>query len=79
VVFVKADLDTIRFEEGFTLDVRKIGHYGAGDLEITVSSDAEMERAKPLITVVMRKIRMVFNWMLIFFLKKVGKDCRTEP
>ena len=49
VVFAKADLDKTVFEDGFTRDVRKIGHYGTGDLEITISSDADLERAKPLI------------------------------
>jgi predicted transport protein len=49
VVFVKGDLDTMKFEEEFTRDVRKIGHYGTGDLEITIGSDEDLERAKPLI------------------------------
>lgn len=49
VVFVKADWDTVRLEEGFTRDVRNIGHYGTGDLEITIGSDDDLERAKSLI------------------------------
>lgn len=49
IVFVKADFDHIRLEEGFTRDVRKIGHFGTGDLEITIRSDDDLERAKPLI------------------------------
>jgi len=49
IVFVKADMDHIQLEPGFTRDVRKIGNYGTGDLEITISSDADLERAKPLI------------------------------
>ena len=36
IVFVKADFDHLRVEEGFTRDVRKIGHFGTGDLEITI-------------------------------------------
>jgi len=33
-------------ENGFTRDVRKIGHFGTGDLEITIKSDQDFERAK---------------------------------
>lgn len=49
IVFVKSDFDDIRLEPGFTRDVRKIGHWGTGDLEITIASDDDLERAKPLI------------------------------
>jgi predicted transport protein len=49
VVFVKADFNTVRLEEGFTRDVRNISHFGTGDLEITIGSDNDLERAKPLI------------------------------
>ena len=49
LVFVKADFEHVHIEEGFTRDVRKIGHFGTGDLEITVRSDDDLERAKPLI------------------------------
>lgn len=48
-VFVKADFDQVRLEEGLTCDVRKIGHFGTGGLEITIRSDEDLERAKPLI------------------------------
>jgi predicted transport protein len=49
VVFVRVDYDSVHFEEGFTRDVRNIGHFGTGDLEITIGSDDDLERAKPLI------------------------------
>ncbi len=49
IVFVKADFDHVRLEEGFTRDVRKIGHFGTGDLEITIRSDDDLEKAKPFI------------------------------
>jgi predicted transport protein len=49
VVFVKVDFKDVHLEEGFTRDVRKVGHFGTGDLEITIGSDDELERAKPLI------------------------------
>lgn len=49
LVFVKVDPDTVSLEPGFTRDVRKIGHFGTGDLEITIASDADFEKAKHLL------------------------------
>ena len=48
-VWVKVNPDTVEIEPGFTRDVREVGHYGTGDLEILIRSDADLERAKPLI------------------------------
>lgn len=49
LVYVKLDPDTVDLQPGFTRDVRKIGHFGTGDLEITIASDSDFERAKPLL------------------------------
>jgi predicted transport protein len=49
LVFVKVDPSTTDLVPGFTRDVRKIGHFGTGDLEITIASPDDLERAKPLI------------------------------
>ena len=48
-LWVKVAPDTIELQEGFTRDVRSIGHYGTGDLEITLRTMSDLERAKPLI------------------------------
>jgi len=48
LIFVKVDPSTINLEQGFTRDVSSIGHFGTGDLEITIASMADLERAKPL-------------------------------
>jgi predicted transport protein len=48
-VFVKVDPDKTELEEGFTRDVRNIGHFGTGDLEITLKTPRDLERAKPLL------------------------------
>lgn len=48
-VYVKVDPDTLELKEGFSRDVRKIGHYGTGDLEIIIRSDEDLNRAKDLI------------------------------
>ena len=47
-VFVKVDPDTIELEPGFTRDVRNIGHFGTGDLEIIITDVATLDKAKPL-------------------------------
>jgi len=39
----------IDLEEGFTRDVRRVGHLGTGGLEIRISSDKDFEKAKPLL------------------------------
>ncbi len=41
--------DSITLEEGFTRDVRNIGHFGTGDLEIIIKSASDFEKAKPLL------------------------------
>lgn len=46
--FVKVNPETVEIKPGFTRDVRKIGHFGTGDLEITISSDEHFEMAKSL-------------------------------
>ncbi|TCL62523.1 DUF5655 domain-containing protein [Rhizobium sp. BK251] len=48
-VFVKVDPDSIDLEPGFTRDVRHIGHFGTGDLEIIITDAATLDRAKPLL------------------------------
>jgi predicted transport protein len=49
LVYAKLDPETTPLEAGFTRDVRNIGHYGTGDLEITISSDEDFKRAQPLL------------------------------
>lgn len=49
LVYLKIDPDGIELEEGFSRDVRNIGHFGTGDLELTIASPADLEKAKTLI------------------------------
>ena len=49
IVRTKLDPDTVDLEEGFTRDTRHVGHYGTGELEITIKTEADFEKAKPLI------------------------------
>ncbi len=48
LAYVKVNPDSVELEDGFTRDVRPIGHYGTGDLEITIRTLDDFERAKPL-------------------------------
>jgi predicted transport protein len=49
LLFVKVDPANVTLEPGFTRDVSNVGHFGTGDLEITLSKSEDLERAKPLI------------------------------
>lgn len=49
LLYLKVDPDSVPLEAGFTRDVRNIGHFGTGDLEVTVTSQEDLERAKPLV------------------------------
>lgn len=49
VVYVKLDPNTILLEDEFTRDVSEVGHYGTGDLEITIKSEQDFAKAKPLL------------------------------
>ena len=49
-LYLKIDPGTVSLQDGFTRDVRKVGHFGTGDLEVTLRSGDDLERAKPLIT-----------------------------
>ena len=48
-VYTKIDPDTVDLEDGFTRDVRNIGHPGTGNLEITIKSENDFDKAKPLL------------------------------
>lgn len=49
LVFVKVDPSTVTLEPGFTRDVSQVGHFGTGDLEITLTKPKDLEKAKPFI------------------------------
>ncbi|MFJ8980221.1 DUF5655 domain-containing protein [Streptomyces sp. NPDC102282] len=49
LVYLRLDPDSVELEEGFTRDMRGIGHLGTGDLEVRVVSAASLEKAAPLI------------------------------
>ena len=48
-IYVKVDPTTVEIDSSFMRDMRKIGHYGTGDLEIDVTSLETLEKAKKFI------------------------------
>ena len=49
LIMLRLNPDTVALEEGFSRDVSQIGHWGTGNLELTLRNKADFERAKPLI------------------------------
>ncbi|PEM82909.1 DUF91 domain-containing protein [Bacillus toyonensis] len=49
LLYLKVDPKHVELQSGFTRDVTNIGHYGTGDLEIIITSDEDIEKAKNLI------------------------------
>ena len=49
VVYVKLNPDELTLEAGFTRDVRQVGHFGTGSLEITLSTLDDLQKAQPLL------------------------------
>jgi len=48
LIYLRINPDTVTLEPGFLRDVRGIGHFGTGDLEVTIQGPADLERAKAL-------------------------------
>ena len=49
LVLLKLSPDTVALEAGFSRDVRSIGKWGTGDLELCLRSHADLQRALPLL------------------------------
>lgn len=49
-VCIKVNPDSVELEDEFSRDVRQIGHYGTGDLQLKIRSHADLEKAKDLLT-----------------------------
>ena len=48
-LYLKVDPTLVELEDGFTRDVSSVGHFGTGDLEVSVKTYDDFERAKDLI------------------------------
>ncbi|MFB9159808.1 DUF5655 domain-containing protein [Chromobacterium violaceum] len=49
LVMLKLDPKQVALEDNFSRDVSEIGHWGTGDLELTLRAAEDLEKAKPLI------------------------------
>ena len=49
LVYTKVDPSTVELADGFTRDMTNKGHFGSGDLEITLTNSADIEKAKSLL------------------------------
>lgn len=49
MLYLRINPDEIALESGFSRDVRNIGHWGTGELEITVKNVEDFEKAKEYI------------------------------
>lgn len=48
-LYLKLDAKTVDYEDGFTRDTTHIGHYGTGDVEVTVRTRKDYEKALALL------------------------------
>jgi predicted transport protein len=49
--YLKLDPESVSIEPGFTRDMRRIGHFGTGELEVSMKSLSEVSRAQPLMQI----------------------------
>ena len=49
LVYAKVDPESVTLEKGFSRNVKGVGHFGSGDLELTIASSADFEKAKSLL------------------------------
>ena len=49
ILYLKLHPESVKLEEGFTRDMRSVGHYGTGDLQVTIKNANDFEKSKPLI------------------------------
>ncbi|KAF1085264.1 hypothetical protein SPSYN_01400 [Sporotomaculum syntrophicum] len=49
LLHLRLNPDEMELEKGFTRDMRNVGHFGTGDLQITIKTFEDFEKAKGLI------------------------------
>jgi predicted transport protein len=49
LLYLKINPEEVELEENFTRDVRNIGHWGTGDLEVKIKNHNDFEKAKQLV------------------------------
>lgn len=48
-LYVKVDPSTVKIEQGFTRNVKGIGHWGSGDLEVNCVNETDIQKAQQFI------------------------------
>ncbi len=49
ILYLKLDPKSVTQEKNFTRDMRNVGHFGTGDLQVTIRNVNDFEKAKPLL------------------------------
>jgi len=49
IIYAKINPETVSLEHNFTRDVRNIGHWATGELEITITDKTSLAKAQPLL------------------------------
>lgn len=49
LLHLRLNPDQVELQQGFTRDMRNIGHFGTGDLQIIIKSEGDFEKAKEYI------------------------------
>jgi predicted transport protein len=49
LVYLKVNPDSVELEPGFSRDVRNIGHFGTGGLEVRLKDSADLAKAEKLL------------------------------
>jgi predicted transport protein len=48
-LYLRIDPTTVELEDGFSRDVTKIGHFGTGNLELSLKTMEDFAKAQPLL------------------------------
>lgn len=48
-LYLKLPVDSVFYENGFSRNASNVGHWGTGDVELTIKENADFQKAKPLI------------------------------
>ena len=48
-IYLKINPDSVQLEQGFSENVKNVGHWGTGDLKLSIKNDSDLLKAKPLI------------------------------
>jgi len=56
LLYVKLDPASVELKEGFIRDVSNIGHYGTGNVEVSLKDFADLEDIKPLLVSAYQKV-----------------------